>query len=168
MDFMSIPTNHLVFRVAATQIEPSDQSITATFEFCGAISGIITATPPRSAPKRRQPPTPRRLCHNRFLFINTISFLRQVISRLPTIYQTVHYRHSLPFLFNMSATVGTLLRRGAEMGAAHFQKDPEQQYQIPTWGAVIMGATLLLFVFASIMVSSSSLAEEFLKPWLTS
>jgi len=39
------------------------------------------------------------------------------------------------------------------MGHAHFQKDPQQTYKIPTWGAAIMGLTVLLFFAASSMIS---------------
>lgn len=39
------------------------------------------------------------------------------------------------------------------MGHAHLQKDPEQTYKLPTWGAIIMGLTVLLFFAASFMIS---------------
>jgi hypothetical protein len=51
-------------------------------------------------------------------------------------------------------TMGTLLRRGVEIGHAHFQKDPQQTYKLPTWGAIVMGLTVLFFFAASSIVSS--------------
>lgn len=39
------------------------------------------------------------------------------------------------------------------MGHAHFQKDPQKTYKIPTYGAVIMGLTVLFFFAVSDMIS---------------
>jgi lipopolysaccharide export LptBFGC system permease protein LptF len=54
----------------------------------------------------------------------------------------------------MHAAVGSLVRRGFEMGHAQLQKNPQQTYKLPTWAAVVLGVTVLFFVFASVMVSS--------------
>jgi hypothetical protein len=56
----------------------------------------------------------------------------------------------------MHAAVGSLLRRGMEMGHAELQKDPQQTYKLPTWAAVLMGLTVLVFVVVSFMVSPTT------------
>lgn len=53
----------------------------------------------------------------------------------------------------MHAAVGHLLRRGMEIGQAHFDKEPKDTYKLPTWGAVVMGLTVLMFMFISSMVA---------------
>lgn len=52
----------------------------------------------------------------------------------------------------MSAAVGTLLRRGVELGVAQMQKEPNDDYQVPAWGILIMAATVLFFVATYVMV----------------
>ncbi|KAG0649387.1 hypothetical protein D0Z07_4422 [Hyphodiscus hymeniophilus] len=52
----------------------------------------------------------------------------------------------------VAAVLGSLARRGFEMGAAHMQKDPKETYQLPTWGAILLGSTVIFFVVVSSMV----------------
>lgn len=64
----------------------------------------------------------------------------------------------------VAAAVGSLFRRGLELGASHLQKDPEQTYKLPTWAAILMGLTVLFFVLVSAMVSSSEANPETPQP----